>query len=154
MVVAAVAAVELGVVGGVGAGVGIGRAAGAGAGGGAVAVAITVAVAVGVVVIVAAAAAVVVEVVVVAAKVEVEVQAEVEVEAQVEQEAAAEVVTDSNFHIGTCCGVTGFGYGPGMERVWIGVWIRTPCFFSSTRARQSRNRRSCSHSTTRSTIST
>ena len=151
MVVAAAAAVELGVVGGVGAGVGIGRAAGAG--GGAVAVAITVAVAVGVVVIVAA-AAVVVEVVVVAAKVEVEVQAEVEVEAQVEQEAAAEVVTDSNFHIGTCCGVTGFGYGPGMERVWIGVWIRTPCFFSSTRARQSRNRRSCSHSTTRSTIST
>ena len=147
MVVAAAAAVELGVVGGVGAGVGIGRAAGAGAGGGAVAVAITVAVAVGVVVIVAAA---VVEVVVVAAKVEVE----VEVEAQVEQEAAAEVVTDSNFHIGTCCGVTGFGYGPGMERVWIGVWIRTPCFFSSTRARQSRNRRSCSHSTTRSTIST
>ena len=153
MVVAAAAAVELGVVGGVGAGVGIGRAAGAGAGGGAVAVAITVAV-VGVVVIVAAAAVVVVEVVVVAAKVEVEVQAEVEVEAQVEQEAAAEVVTDSNFHIGTCCGVTGFGYGPGMERVWIGVWIRTPCFFSSTRARQSRNRRSCSHSTTRSTIST
>ena len=153
MVVAAAAAVELGVVGGVGAGVGIGRAAGAGAGGGAVAVAITVAVAVGVVVIVAA-AAVVVEVVVVAAKVEVEVQAEVEVEAQVAQEAAAEVVTDSDFHIGTCCGVTGFGYGPGMERVWIGVWIRTPCFFSSTRARQSRNRRSCSHSTTRSTIST
>ena len=152
MVVAAAAAVELGVVGGVGAGVGIGRAAGAGAGGGAVAVAITVAVAVGVVVIVAA--AVVVEVVVVAAKVEVEVQAEVEVEAQVAQEAAAEVVTDSDFHIGTCCGVTGFGYGPGMERVWIGVWIRTPCFFSSTRARQSRNRRSCSHSTTRSTIST
>ena len=153
MVVAAAAAVELGVVGGVGAGVGIGIAAGAGAGGEAVAVAITVAVAVGVVVIVAA-AAVVVEVVVVAAKVEVEVQAEVEVEAQVEQEAAAEVVTDSNFHTGTCCGVTGFGYGPGMERVWIGVWIRTPCFFSSTRARQSRNRRSCSHSTTRSTIST
>ena len=153
MVVAAAAAVELGVVGGVGAGVGIGRAAGAGAGGGAVAVAITVAVVVGVVVIVAA-AAVVVEVVVVAAKVEVEVQAEVEVEAQVAQEAAAEVVTDSDFHIGTCCGVTGFGYGPGMERVWIGVWIRTPCFFSSTRARQSRNRRSCSHSTTRSTIST
>ena len=153
MVVAAAAAVELGVVGGVGAGVGIGRAAGAGAGGGAVAVAITVAV-VGVVVIVAAAAVVVVEVVVVAAKVEVEVQAEVEVEAQVAQEAAAEVVTDSDFHIGTCCGVTGFGYGPGMERVWIGVWIRTPCFFSSTRARQSRNRRSCSHSTTRSTIST
>ena len=152
MVVAAAAAVELGVVGGVGAGVGIGRAAGAGAGGGAVAVAITVAVAVGVVVIVAA--AVVVEVVVVAAKVEVEVQAEVEVEAQVAQEAAAEVVTDSDFHIGTCCGVTGFGYGPGMERVWIGVWIRTPCFFSSTRARQSRNRRTCSHSTTRSTIST
>ena len=152
MVVAAAAAVELGVVGGVGAGVGIGRAAGAGAGGGAVAVAITVAVVVGVVVIVAA--AVVVEVVVVAAKVEVEVQAEVEVEAQVAQEAAAEVVTDSDFHIGTCCGVTGFGYGPGMERVWIGVWIRTPCFFSSTRARQSRNRRTCSHSTTRSTIST
>ena len=70
------------------------------------------------------------------------------------QTASFLVGSESNVHIGTCCGVTGFGYGPGMERVWIGVWIRTPCFFSSTRARQSRNRRSCSHSTTRSTIST
>ena len=40
-------------------------------------------------------------------------------------EAAAEVVIESDFHIGICCGVTGFGYGSGMERVWIGVWIGT-----------------------------
>ena len=39
--------------------------------------------------------------------------------------AAAEVVVESDFHIGICCGVTGFGYGSGMERVWIGVWIGT-----------------------------
>ena len=39
--------------------------------------------------------------------------------------AAAEVVIESDFHIGICCGVTGFGYGSGMERVWIGVWIGT-----------------------------
>ena len=39
--------------------------------------------------------------------------------------AAVEVVIESDFHIGICCGVTGFGYGSGMERVWIGVWIGT-----------------------------
>ena len=37
--------------------------------------------------------------------------------------AAAVVVIESDLHIGICCGVTGFGYGSGMERVWIGVWI-------------------------------
>ena len=48
------------------------------------------------------------------------------VEVEVEAEAAAvEVVIESDFHIGICCGVTGFGYGSGMERVWIGVWIGT-----------------------------
>ena len=36
-------------------------------------------------------------------------------------EAAAVVVIESDFHIGICCGVTGFGYGSGMERVWIGT---------------------------------
>ena len=35
--------------------------------------------------------------------------------------AAVEVVIESDFHIGICCGVTGFGYGSGMERVWIGT---------------------------------
>ena len=40
--------------------------------------------------------------------------------------AAVEVVIESDFHIGIRCGVTGFGYGSGMERVWIGVWIGTP----------------------------
>ena len=39
--------------------------------------------------------------------------------------AAVEVVIESDFHIGIRCGVTGFGYGSGMERVWIGVWIGT-----------------------------
>ena len=39
--------------------------------------------------------------------------------------AAAVVVIESTFHIGIRCGVTGFGYGSGMERVWIGVWIGT-----------------------------
>ena len=39
--------------------------------------------------------------------------------------AAAVVVIESDFHIGIRCGVTGFGYGSGMERVWIGVWIGT-----------------------------
>ena len=43
----------------------------------------------------------------------------------VEAAAAVEVVRESDFHIGICCGVTGFGYGSGMERVWIGVWIGT-----------------------------
>ena len=43
----------------------------------------------------------------------------------VEAAAAAVVVIESDFHIGICCGVTGFGYGSGMERVWIGVWIGT-----------------------------
>ena len=42
----------------------------------------------------------------------------------VEAAAAVEVVIESDFHIGIC-GVTGFGYGSGMERVWIGVWIGT-----------------------------
>ena len=42
-----------------------------------------------------------------------------------EAAAAAAVVIESDFHIGICCGVTGFGYGSGMERVWIGVWIGT-----------------------------
>ena len=50
----------------------------------------------------------------------------VAVEVEVEAEAAAvEVVIESAFDIGVCCGVTGFGYGSGMERVWIGVWIGT-----------------------------
>ena len=35
------------------------------------------------------------------------------------------VVIESVFHIGIYCGVTGFGYGSGMERAWIGVWIGT-----------------------------
>ena len=43
----------------------------------------------------------------------------------VEAAAAVEAVIQSDFHIGICCGVTGFGYGSGMERVWIGVWIGT-----------------------------
>ena len=43
----------------------------------------------------------------------------------VEAAAAVEVEIESDFHIGICCGVTGFGYGSGMERVWIGVWIGT-----------------------------
>ena len=43
----------------------------------------------------------------------------------VEAAEAVEVVIESDFHIGICCGVTGFGYGSGMERVWIGVWIGT-----------------------------
>ena len=42
-----------------------------------------------------------------------------------ETAAAVEVVIESDFHIGIRCGVTGFGYGSGMERVWIGVWIGT-----------------------------
>ena len=45
--------------------------------------------------------------------------------ATVETAAAVEVVIESDFHIGIRCGVTGFGYGSGMERVWIGVWIGT-----------------------------
>ena len=71
---------------------------------------------------VAAAAAVVLGVGVV---VVVGVGVEVEVEEEVEAAAAVEVVIESDFHIGICCGVTGFGYGSGMERVWIGVWIGT-----------------------------
>ena len=46
-------------------------------------------------------------------------------EVVVVEAAAVEVVIESDFHIGICCGVTGFGYGSGMERVWIGVWIGT-----------------------------
>ena len=41
------------------------------------------------------------------------------VDAEAEAEAAA-VVIESDFHIGICCGVTGFGYGSGMDRVWNG----------------------------------
>ena len=81
---------------------------------------------------VAAAAAVVLGVgvgvvVVVVVEVGVGVEVEVEEEEEVEAEAAAavEVVIESDFHIGICCGVTGFGYGSGMERIWIGVWIGT-----------------------------
>ena len=69
---------------------------------------------------VAAAAAVVLVGVVVGVGVEVE-----EEEVEAEAAAAVEVVIESDFHIGICCGVTGFGYGSGMERVWIGVWIGT-----------------------------
>ena len=43
----------------------------------------------------------------------------------VEEAAAVEVVIELDFFIGIRCGVTGFGYGSGMERVWIGVWIGT-----------------------------
>ena len=40
--------------------------------------------------------------------------------------AAAEIVIDRTFILAfICCGVTGFEYGSGMERVWIGVWIGT-----------------------------
>ena len=42
-------------------------------------------------------------------------------EVVVVEAAAVEVVIESDFHIGICCGVTGFGYGSGMERVWIGT---------------------------------
>ena len=62
--------------------------------------------------------AVVVVLVVVAAVAAVVVVVEVEAEGVV-------VVIESVFHIGICCGVTGFGYGSGMDRVWIGVWIGT-----------------------------
>ena len=61
---------------------------------------------------------VVVVLVVVAAVAVVVVVVEVEAEGVV-------VVIESVFHIGICCGVTGFGYGSGMDRVWIGVWIGT-----------------------------
>ena len=44
---------------------------------------------------------------------------------EVEAEGVVVVVIESVFHIGICCGVTGFGYGSGMDRVWIGVWIGT-----------------------------
>ena len=106
---------------------------------------------------VAAAAAVVlgVGVVVVGVGVEVEVEEEVEAEAA----AAVEVVIESDFHIGICCGVTGFGYGSGYgsgHAIWAGfpamaVKEESGAFLvwsSSTRARQSRNRRNCNHSAT------
>ena len=64
--------------------------------------------------------AVVVVVLVVVAAVAVVVVVVVEVEAE-----GVVVVIESVFHIGICCGVTGFGYGSGMDRVWIGVWIGT-----------------------------
>ena len=78
----------------------------------------------------AAAAAVVLRVgvggvVVVVAAVVVEVEVEVKAAAAAAVEVEVEVVIESDFHIGICCGVTGFGYGSGMERVWIGVWIGT-----------------------------
>ena len=81
--------------------------------------AVVLGVGVGVVVVVA----VVVVVLVVAAVAVVVV--EVEVEAEAEAVGVVVVVIESVFHIGICCGVTGFGYGSGMERVWIGVWIGT-----------------------------
>ena len=37
--------------------------------------------------------------------------------------AAVEVVIESDFHIGICCGVTGFGYGSGYgsgHAIWAG----------------------------------
>ena len=69
-------------------------------------------------VVVVVAVVVVVLVVAVAAVAVVVVVVEVEAEGVV-------VVIESVFHIGICCGVTGFGYGSGMDRVWIGVWIGT-----------------------------
>ena len=72
----------------------------------------------GVVVVVAVVVVVVLVLVVVAAVAVVVVVVEVEAEGGV-------VVIESAFHIGICCGVTGFGYGSGMDRVWIRVWIGT-----------------------------
>ena len=119
-----------------------------------VAAAVVLGVGGGVVVVVAVVVVVVVVLVVVAAVAVVVVVVEVETEGVV-------VVIESVFHIGICCGVTGFGYGSGMDRVWIGVWIGTRylgrlsrygCegreWSSSTRARQGRNRRNCNHSAT------
>ena len=120
---------------------------------------------------VAAAAAVVLGVVVVVVLALVAAVAVVVVEVEVEAEAVGVVVViESVFHIGICCGVTGFGYGSGMERVWNGygsgygsghaIWAGFPAMAvkeengvflvgsSSTRARQSRNRRNCNHSAT------
>ena len=68
---------------------------------------------IGVVVVGIAAAAAVVVVVVVVAVVVVEV---VVVEVEVAAAAAVEAVIESGFHVGICCGVTGFGYGSGMDR--------------------------------------
>ena len=81
-------------------------------------VAAAAAVVLGVVVVVAVAVVVVAVAVVVLVVVVVEVEAEAEAVGVV-------VVIESVFHIGICCGVTGFGYGSVMERVWIGVWIGT-----------------------------
>ena len=116
---------------------------------------------------VAAAAAVVLGVVVVLALVAAVAVVVVEVEVEA---VGVVVVIESVFHIGICCGVTGFGYGSGMERVWNGygsgyglghaIWAGFPAMAvkeengvflvgsSSTRARQSRNRRNCNHSAT------
>ena len=52
-----------------------------------------------------------------AAAVAVVAAAAVVVEAEVA--AAAEVVIESGFHIGICCGVIGFGYGSG-HAIWAG----------------------------------
>jgi len=52
--------------------------------------------------------------------------AAVAVVVEVEVAAAVEIVIDRTFILAfICCGVTGFEYGSGMERVWIGVWIGT-----------------------------
>ena len=103
-----------------------------------------------VVVVVAVVVVVVVVLVVVAAVAVVVVVVEVEAEGVV-------VVIESVFHIGICCGVTGFGYGSGMDRGMDRDTLSGPAFpengvflvwSSSTRARQSRNRRNCKHSAT------
>ena len=48
--------------------------------------------------------------------------AAVAVVVEVEVAAAAEIVIDRTFILAfICCGVTGFEYGSGMERVWIGT---------------------------------
>jgi hypothetical protein len=88
----------------------------------AAAAAVVLGVGVGVVVVVAVAVVVVLLLLLVVAAVAVAV---VVVEVEAEAEAVGVVVIESVFHIGICCGVTGFGYGSGMERVWIGVWIGT-----------------------------
>ena len=52
-----------------------------------------------------------------AAAVAVVAAAAVAVVVEAEVAAAAEVVIESGFHIGICCGVIGFGYGSGMDRL-------------------------------------
>ena len=74
-------------------------------------------------VVAAASAAVVLGVVGVGVGVGVEIAAAaVAVVVEVEVAAAAEIVIDRTFILAfICCGVTGFEYGSGMERVWIGT---------------------------------